>query len=184
MLKQILLETNTELLLCDQDFEAFQDIELPTINITETDWSCVNVQEVHKTTIDFPKINPKSPLWLVYSSGTTGKHKGISISHQAMLASYNTRYAIKDYDAKSQLGCNIYYLWEVFRPLLRGGTVHIINDDILHNFSLLAETIEKYGGVSNVLLGLKLYKFIDVQLERFFGSLQESLLLTVPACKC
>lgn len=143
-LKQILLETNTELLLCDQDFEAFQDIELPTINITETDWSCVNVQEVHKTTIDFPKINPKSPLWLVYSSGTTGKHKGISISHQAMLASYNTRYAIKDYDAKSQLGCNIYYLWEVFRPLLRGGTVHIINDDILHNFSLLAETIEKY----------------------------------------
>ena len=26
-LKQILLETNTELLLCDQDFEAFQDID-------------------------------------------------------------------------------------------------------------------------------------------------------------
>lgn len=40
------------------------------------------------------------------------------------------------------------------------------------------------GGVSNVLLGLKLYKFIDVQLEIFFGSLQESLLLTVPTCKC
>ena len=119
-------------------------IELPTINITETDWSCVNVQEVHKTTIDFPKINPASPLWLVYSSGTTGKHKGISISHQSMLASYNTRYAIKDYDSKTQVGCNIYYLWEVFRPLLRGGTVHIINDDILHNFTLLAETIEKH----------------------------------------
>ena len=141
-LKKILLETNTELLLCDQDFEAYIDFQLPTINITKAYCPPLNAKKIN---IDYPDINPTSPLWLVYSSGTTGKHKGISISHRAILASYNTRYAIKDYDSTSQVGCNIYYLWEVFRPLIRGGTVHIINDDILHNFTLLAETIEDHN---------------------------------------
>ena len=140
--KSILQETQTQFLLCDEPLNLDDiDHQVQIINISklllENNNKYVNIQ--------LPLIDPCSILWLVYSSGTTGVHKGIAISHEAILSSYYMRYQVKDYDQNSVIGCNIYYFWEVFRPLLRGGTSVIIHDDVLHDFEKLANIIQTHG---------------------------------------
>lgn len=81
--------------------------------------------------------------WLVYSSGSTGQPKGITISHHTILSSYAWRYQISDYQPGYRVLCNIYFYWEVFRPLLRGGAVYVIDDNLLSDFDALYAFIEK-----------------------------------------
>ncbi|WP_119344060.1 AMP-binding protein [Facilibium subflavum] len=139
LLQDIIQQTNTAILLCDCSMDD-KTVSATIFNLVDLCQQCI------KTPIDeivMPTVNPEKILWLVYSSGTTGTHKGIAISHKAILSSYQTRNQVKPYDHTSRVGCNIYYFWEVFRPLLCGGITYIINDDILHDFEKLADTIEK-----------------------------------------
>ena len=135
LLRDIIIETNTMLLLCDNPFESYEDLSLATFNIVDNYCNLLCSESLIQSYV----VDQNDPIWLVYSSGTTGKHKGISISHRAILSSYQTRYKVKDYNSRSRVGCNIYYLWEVFRPILNGGASYIIQDDILHDFSGLAD---------------------------------------------
>ncbi len=142
LLKDILLETETDLLLCDEPFKAYDNYPLSTMSIQ------LDKEILSNTTQQKPihtEVLADDPLWLVYSSGTTGKHKGISIPHKAILSSYKARNKIKNYDQNSKVGCNIYYLWEVFRPILSGGTSYIIPDDILHDFNALAHYLTAHN---------------------------------------
>lgn len=139
LLQDIVDETNAKILLCDSYFDELKGVK--TLNIVDI---CSQDKLSVETSLAI-NVDPDKPVWMVYSSGTTGKHKGLSISHKAILASYETRYKIKDYDDKSKVACNIYYLWEVFRPMLRGGTTYIIRDEVLHDFYELAEYFVKHN---------------------------------------
>ncbi|KDN38147.1 acetyl-CoA synthetase-like protein [Tilletiaria anomala UBC 951] len=64
-----------------------------------------------------------------YSSGTTGKPKGIANPHQAAVYSYDARFSISDVKPGDRVACNVYFIWEILRPLLRGATVFAVPDD-------------------------------------------------------
>jgi len=64
-----------------------------------------------------------------YSSGTTGKPKGIANPHRAPVRSYDLRFQLSDLGPGDRVACNVFFIWEILRPLLRGATVIAVPDD-------------------------------------------------------
>ncbi|KAK6440152.1 putative NRPS-like protein biosynthetic cluster [Oleoguttula sp. CCFEE 5521] len=67
--------------------------------------------------------------FVAYSSGTTGKPKGIANPHQAAVRSYDLRFGLSDLQPGDRVGANVFFVWEIIRPLLRGATVVAIPDE-------------------------------------------------------
>lgn len=85
--------------------------------------------------VETPIVEQDHLAWLVYSSGTTGKPKGIKIASCAMVGSILARAKFSPYSATDKVACNIYFYWEVFRPLLFGAMVYTVSDAILFDLS-------------------------------------------------
>lgn len=64
-----------------------------------------------------------------YSSGTTGRPKGIANPHAAPVRSYDLRFALSDLQPGDRVACNVFFVWEILRPLLRGATVVAVPDE-------------------------------------------------------
>ena len=64
-----------------------------------------------------------------YSSGTTGKPKGIANPHRAPVLSYDLRFGLSDLQPGDRIACNVFFIWEIIRPLLRGATVVAVPDE-------------------------------------------------------
>ena len=69
--------------------------------------------------------------FLPYTSGTTGDPKGVMQTSGSVISSYFARYKFSSYAAGDRVACNIFFPWEFLRPLLKGGTVYVIPDDII-----------------------------------------------------
>ena len=93
---------------------------------TERDWQDITVVP------EPPVISPHNLAFVPYTSGTTGDPKGVMQTHGAMMASYFGRYRFSSYQPGDRVACNIFFAWEFLRPLLKGGTVYVIPDDIVH----------------------------------------------------
>ena len=64
-----------------------------------------------------------------YSSGTTGKPKGIANPHRAPVLSYDLRFELSNLHPGDRVACNVFFVWEILRPLLRGATVVAVPDE-------------------------------------------------------
>ena len=93
---------------------------------TERDWQDIAVLPQP------PVLSPHNLAFVPYTSGTTGDPKGVMQTHGAMVASYFGRYRFSSYQPGDRVACNIFFAWEFLRPLLKGGTVYVIPDDIVH----------------------------------------------------
>ena len=69
--------------------------------------------------------------FLPYTSGTTGQPKGVMQTIDALISSYLARYRFSSYSVGDRVACNIFFPWEFLRPLLKGGTVYVIPDDVV-----------------------------------------------------
>jgi len=98
-----------------------------------------------------PKPGPDNLVFVSYSSGTTGKPKGIANPHRAAVHSYLWRFGISDYGSGDRVGCNVFFIWEMFRPLLRGATTCVIPDDVVYDPEALIRFLEEYG-ITEVLM--------------------------------
>lgn len=67
--------------------------------------------------------------FVAYSSGTTGKPKGIANPHSAPVRSYDLRFGFSDLQPGDRVACNVFFIWEIIRPLLRGATVVTVADE-------------------------------------------------------
>ena len=88
--------------------------------------------------------------FLPYTSGTTGDPKGVMQTLRSVVSSYFARYKFSSYSTGDRLACNIFFIWEFLRPLLKGGTVYVIPDDIVFVPRALANFISEHR-ISEVL---------------------------------
>ncbi|KIW52445.1 hypothetical protein PV05_08080 [Exophiala xenobiotica] len=79
--------------------------------------------------------------FVAYSSGTTGKPKGIANPHKAPVLSYNLRFGISDQQPGDRVACNVFFVWEIIRPLLRGATVVAVPDDASYDPAALVDLL-------------------------------------------
>ncbi|OAQ99443.1 hypothetical protein LLEC1_05033 [Akanthomyces lecanii] len=100
---------------------------------------------------DIPIVNTKRPLpedddldrlaFVSYSSGTTGKPKGIANPHRAAITSYNARFGVCDLQPGDRVACNVFFVWEMLRPLIRGATTVAIPDSASYDPIALVELL-------------------------------------------
>lgn len=67
--------------------------------------------------------------FVCYTSGTTGRPKGILNPHRAAVISYDLRFRLNDVHPGDRVACNAFFIWEMLRPLLRGATVVCVPDE-------------------------------------------------------
>ena len=94
---------------------------------------------------DWPEVGQDNLAFVSYSSGTTGKPKGIANPHRASVRSYLWRFGISDYEIGDRVGCNVFFIWEMIRPLLRGATTVVVPDDVIYDPGALIRFLEEYG---------------------------------------
>ncbi|HEV8045981.1 MAG TPA: AMP-binding protein, partial [Rubrobacter sp.] len=94
---------------------------------------------------DLPEVGQENLAFVSYSSGTTGKPKGIANPHRAPVRSYLWRFGISDYAPGDRVGCNVFFIWEMMRPLLRGATTVVIPDDVIYDPKSLIRFLDEYG---------------------------------------
>ena len=90
------------------------------------------------------QVSSDDLAFVPYTSGTTGDPKGVMLTGGAMTSSYFARYQYSSYDVGARVGCNIFFPWEFLRPLLKGGTVCVIPDEIMYVPRALAGFIAEH----------------------------------------
>nr|CAB3237767.1 N-(5-amino-5-carboxypentanoyl)-L-cysteinyl-D-valine synthase-like [Phallusia mammillata] len=89
------------------------------------------------------KVELDDLAYIVYSSGTTGKPKGIMCPHRGAVFSYAWRHLVTPFQEGDRVGCNVFFVWELLRPLLKGYPLYVIPDTSIYDPLLLAKFIKR-----------------------------------------
>lgn len=68
-------------------------------------------------------VAPTDPIYLVATSGTTGRPKCIPVSQDAAMLSYEWRDSYTPYTPDTRVGIYVFAIWEMFRPLRKGASL-------------------------------------------------------------
>ena len=96
------------------------------------------------------RVADEDMVFLPYTSGTTGDPKGVMLTSEAVISSYLARYEFSSYGVGDRVACNIFFAWEFLRPLLKGGTVYVVPDDVVFVPRALARFISEHR-ISEIL---------------------------------
>ena len=173
MLQQIVSETQPKVILSKQAYaDRLPDYPAETRLIMDdlTVW-----QEYRYD----PTLNPPTLdnlAYIVYSSGTTGKPKGILAPHRGSVHSYLCRHEFSNYQPGDRVACNIFFVWELLRPLLKGGTVYVVPDETIYDPEPLLAFIVRHK-ITEILFTPSLLETVintvtKSQLRNQFASLQ------------
>lgn len=160
---------------------------------TDTTWREISVEDRHLA------ISRHNLAFVPYTSGTTGDPNGVMQTHEGMISSYFGRYDFSSYQVGDKVACNIFFAWEFLRPLLNGGTVYVIPDDVVFLPRALLKYISENGitemlftpsllqGIMNSVdadvlrVDFKSLRVVWLNGEVVSGSLREQALAVLPA---
>ncbi|KAI1859340.1 hypothetical protein JX265_010343 [Neoarthrinium moseri] len=119
--------------------------------VSSSQSSLIVLDEQDSTDASNGTENPLPPLpndedldrlaFVSYSSGTTGRPKGIANPHSAPVRSYNLRFGLSDLKPGDRVACNVFFVWEILRPLIRGATVFAVPDEASYDPVALVELL-------------------------------------------
>ena len=118
------------LILVDEKKDRVRDQEQPVPTANGTATAPVPAED------DLDRL-----AFVSYTSGTTGKPKGIANPHRAPVLSYDLRFAVQDQRPGDRVACNVFFIWEILRPLLRGATVVAVSDDVSYDPAALVDLL-------------------------------------------
>ena len=144
LLGDVLENAQPTVVLCTAGFEERLPASQTRIVLT-SDWSTcldpsLSESDIATALAEVDNDDLDSLAYIVYSSGTTGKPKGIACPHRGSVYSYQYRIKqipyLEDVDPAAGVeveACNVFFVWEMLRPLLRGQTLVVIPDDCIYD---------------------------------------------------
>ena len=148
LLNQILEMSNPKVIITtEHQFKRLVPSPNTHVLLIDTDsaWRETSVETRH------PTISRLNLAFVPYTSGTTGNPKGVMQTHEGMISSYFGRYDFSSYQVDDRVACNIFFAWEFLRPLLNGGTVYVIPNDVVFLPRALSRYISE-NKITEVLL--------------------------------
>ncbi|XP_074650108.1 uncharacterized protein LOC141905204 [Tubulanus polymorphus] len=127
--------------------DVLPEVEFPLITLGDG-WLETIRNELKEAgrVLETPRISLDNLAYTVYSSGTTGKPKGIQCPHRGSVFSYTWRHNEYPYsDEDNREACNVFFVWEMLRPLLKGATLFIIPDNVIYDPILLAQYFKRHA---------------------------------------
>ncbi|MDQ3942204.1 MAG: amino acid adenylation domain-containing protein, partial [Actinomycetota bacterium] len=143
LLKDVIADAEPRIVLTHKHYAERIPREQERFCLDEGWEEVVDNEVVASESEDGSQPGPDNLAFVSYSSGTTGKPKGIANPHRAAVHSYLWRFGVSDYRPGDRVGCNVFFIWEMFRPLLRGATTYVIPDDVIYDPAALVEFLEE-----------------------------------------
>ncbi|MBK4214843.1 AMP-binding protein [Paracoccus caeni] len=118
VLGNILSELSIDLILTSQ--EPKEDQLPPHVRVVD---AASLLGEAAGAATRAAQVLPSDAIYLVATSGTTGRPKCIPVTHDSALLSYHWREEYAPYHPGMKVGVYIFAIWEMFRPLRHGAEV-------------------------------------------------------------
>lgn len=104
-----------------------------------------NINDVVQRSVVAAKVAADDVIYIVATSGTTGKPKCIPVTQISAALSYAWRDAYTPYQSDDRVGVYIFAIWEMFRPLRNGACVQFAKFNELMNPKDLVQFWQRTG---------------------------------------
>ncbi|XP_026818153.1 LOW QUALITY PROTEIN: uncharacterized protein LOC113557060 [Rhopalosiphum maidis] len=131
LLRSVLEDSSPKAILTKEFFESrFKEQQLIYL---DNGWYDSLKTQVDKSLLKKEPNELDDLALVVFSSGTTGKPKGIQCPHRGAVYSFTWRHKAYPYVDDDREACNVFFIWEMIRPLLKGFPMYIIPDDAIYD---------------------------------------------------
>ncbi|WP_282785599.1 non-ribosomal peptide synthetase, partial [Nocardia sp. CC201C] len=140
---RVVLTTTTD------DFHLPEGLEAPLYRVDDLDPRAHSAARITDAERRAP-LHPDHPAYVLFTSGSTGAPKGVTVSHRAIanqMAWMHAEYRVRAGDRYLQKTASTFdvSLWGYFLPLRAGATMVLADPDGHRDARYLAETIARYG---------------------------------------
>jgi len=166
LLERAVEETGTKVVLTNSHYANRVEEQPHLVLLDEAPFvDYENPQNLTYPSPGYVHPNADHLAFCVMSSGTTGSPKGICQTHRAAVHSYLDRVTRFPYhtnqngDVEEREGSGVFFVWEMFRPLIGGATCVVIPDQVIFDPPSVTQFIQQYG-ITRILFTPSLLQLI------------------------